>query len=772
MSGPIFCCLLFSKKDKYGKMKPNSQETVTFVQKKEGKMIKRFVSMMMSIVMIVMLIPAAAVFAGGDDIPEIKLNEKGYVKIEGKTGVQKEQYSFELQKPAVVRFEAGTYEHKISISRITSDGETSFILGTNTVTSTYLPKGKYIFEVGMQYTGDDLTSHSIEIEAFYLEVNYTKDGIERTLPFVPTTENPFDAFVENNSSVTIEVKATNGYDYSYSWNDYGTNGKADKNKYVINGFENNDCWTEVKVESEYSSIPLNLFFRKDPHLVFEQYGNYLVDPHSDITYDPQVKADTGYYTLVMSWWLEDYSPFVIEDLTYFCAAPIYFSVSDKGTYGDPIIVKEGSLYAFILYPENVKKIELGKEISVNVTRLEFFDEEFGTAEEIDKYEKIFSYTPEKTGTYTFSSKGNVDTYGAVFDSDRKCLACNDDLSGNYQEEYPDLGFNLGKGVLNSGDLNFSVTCELTAGKTYYFASTLNTFNYDLKKESYDYSVSLTCDTPDTPTPTATDKPTEEPTSTPAPTTKPAGESDKTVSFEDFVERLYVVALGRDSEPEGKAFWCEHVGNGDLTGADCAREFLNSKEFNDRKLSDEEFLKVLYKTFFDRDAADDPDGFSFWMNSLKTEGRDKIVDGFINSTEWCNICATYGVKSGATRAKATIASKNATAFATRLYTECLGRDPETEGLNFWSLGLTNLELTGKQAAHEFFFSKEFNDHNFDNKELLTRMYRTFMGREPDDDGMNFWLNNMKNGMTKEDVFNEFVKSKEFTEICQSYAIDRG
>ena len=48
----------------------------------------------------------------------------------------------------------------------------------------------------------------------------------------------------------------------------------------------------------------------------------------------------------------------------------------------------------------------------------------------------------------------------------------------------------------------------------------------------------------------------------------------------------------------------------------------------------------------------------------------------------------------------------------------------------------------------------------------------MGREPDTDGMNFWLNNMKNGMTKEDVFNEFVKSAEFTQICKDYAIDRG
>ncbi|MBO7448822.1 MAG: DUF4214 domain-containing protein [Clostridiales bacterium] len=245
-----------------------------------------------------------------------------------------------------------------------------------------------------------------------------------------------------------------------------------------------------------------------------------------------------------------------------------------------------------------------------------------------------------------------------------------------------------------------------------------------------------------------------------------------MTFDDFVERLYVVALNRQSEKEGKDYWCELVGNGTLTGADCARFFLTSPEFKGRGLSDEEFLKVLYKTFFDRNAVDDPDGFNFWMNSLKSVGKDTVVEGFINSPEWCDICATYGVKSGAPTAKATKASKNATAFATRLYTECLGREPEEGGLKYWSLGLTNCELTGKQAAHEFFYSQEFNDHGYDNKELITRMYKTFMGREPDTDGLNYWLSNMNNGMTKDQVFNSFVQSQEFTEICANYAIDRG
>ena len=115
----------------------------------------------------------------------------------------------------------------------------------------------------------------------------------------------------------------------------------------------------------------------------------------------------------------------------------------------------------------------------------------------------------------------------------------------------------------------------------------------------------TVNTTDTPTTTevpATKAPTGKPTATSTATPVPVQTNSEGGTFEDFVERLYTVALNRASEPEGKAFWCEHVGNGDLTGAACANEFLLSKEFKDRNLNDEEFLKVLYKTFFDRDAA--------------------------------------------------------------------------------------------------------------------------------------------------------------------------
>ena len=247
---------------------------------------------------------------------------------------------------------------------------------------------------------------------------------------------------------------------------------------------------------------------------------------------------------------------------------------------------------------------------------------------------------------------------------------------------------------------------------------------------------------------------------------------KEPSFEDFIERMYVVALNRQSEPEGKAFWMDKVKNEGFTGGRVAIGFLiEAPEFLNRNLNDSDFVDVLYKTFFDRSA--DEGGKAFWMGHLATDmTREQVVRGFIDSTEWCNLCAYYGVKSGAPNAKAEKPSNNALKFATRLYTECLGREPDADGLLFWALRLTNLESSGAQAAKGFFESKEFQNLNVNDVEYLTRLYRTFMGREPDEGGMTFWLGHLATDMTREQVLKGFAESQEFTNICNQYGIDRG
>ncbi len=281
-------------------------------------------------------------------------------------------------------------------------------------------------------------------------------------------------------------------------------------------------------------------------------------------------------------------------------------------------------------------------------------------------------------------------------------------------------------------------------------------------------------TPTPPTPTPGDTTPTPPTPTPVtPTTVPTP-TPNDPTFEDFVERLYTVALNRPSEKEGKDFWVKQVVEEGKTGADCARFFLlDADEFMKRNLSVEDFVETLYKTFFDRES--DEEGKLNWVDAINSGRmtRAVVVNNFIESTEWCNVCATYGVKSGSKYYKATKASKNAINFATRLYTCCLKREAEEGGLTYWSLALTNLEKTGAQAAQFFFEGEEFVGFNTTDEDYITRLYTTFMDREPAASEVNYWIGEIKAGrQTRKSVISFFAQSPEFTSICKQYGIDRG
>jgi LCP family protein required for cell wall assembly len=109
------------------------------------------------------------------------------------------------------------------------------------------------------------------------------------------------------------------------------------------------------------------------------------------------------------------------------------------------------------------------------------------------------------------------------------------------------------------------------------------------------------------------------------------------------------------------------------------------------------------------------------------------------------------------------------FVTRFYVQCLGRQPDEDGLNEWVGRLMNGSKTGADVAEGFVFSKEFLEQQHSNEEFVTILYRAFFNREPDANGYSAWLGRLSGGMTRESVLDGFLKSKEFADLCSNYGI---
>ena len=244
--------------------------------------------------------------------------------------------------------------------------------------------------------------------------------------------------------------------------------------------------------------------------------------------------------------------------------------------------------------------------------------------------------------------------------------------------------------------------------------------------------------------------------------------------EAFVTRLYRVCLLRDPDPVGFSHWVTQLKSQAMTGAEVGFRFFDSDELKNLNLPDEDYLERLYEGFMGRGS--DPTGRQFWLDRMAAGmSRNAAVAGFIASEEFTGICESYGIRKGSYEsAEPRDRNYGVTAFNSRLYTKMLGRGYDIQGLNFWCgrilqkptrATLLQVALTG------FMHSDEFLNKQLNNLSFLQVLYRTFLDREADPTGQQYWLQKLATGTTRDQAAAGFAQSEEFRNIMAAYGFDK-
>lgn len=119
------------------------------------------------------------------------------------------------------------------------------------------------------------------------------------------------------------------------------------------------------------------------------------------------------------------------------------------------------------------------------------------------------------------------------------------------------------------------------------------------------------------------------------------EQRRMLSIENFVENLYLNALGRVYDLNGRDYWVSILVDQNGTGSQIARGFLNSPEFIGFGLDNEGFVRTLYVALFNRIPEDAE--VAVWTNALASGvTRDEVINSFLASPEWEKVCAYYCV----------------------------------------------------------------------------------------------------------------------------------
>ena len=112
------------------------------------------------------------------------------------------------------------------------------------------------------------------------------------------------------------------------------------------------------------------------------------------------------------------------------------------------------------------------------------------------------------------------------------------------------------------------------------------------------------------------------------------------------------------------------------------------------------------------------------------------------------------------------------LVTHFYETIMRRTPDSSGKPFWDgekarmqgLG-ANINETWFAMSSFFYASNEYQAFNRNPSDFTTDLYKTFFNRAPDAPGLQFWIDQMANGMPREVVLTSFQHSAEFKTFTQ-------
>ena len=220
-----------------------------------------------------------------------------------------------------------------------------------------------------------------------------------------------------------------------------------------------------------------------------------------------------------------------------------------------------------------------------------------------------------------------------------------------------------------------------------------------------------------------------------------------------VYRLYEGAFDRAPDQAGLAAWTHLLNSGTSLQA-VADGFVGSPEFQSQYggLDNTAFVTLLYSNVMQR--TPDTAGLQGWVDFLNAgHSRAEVLLGFTESAE------DIRNLSEPVREGLWVQDPSAAEVA-RLYDTVFGRLPDAAGLTGWTHVLQG-GATLQSVADGFIGSPEFASayNGLDNTAFVTLLYHNVLHRDPDQTGLNAWVNTLVQGYSRAEVVVGFSESAE-------------
>lgn len=113
-----------------------------------------------------------------------------------------------------------------------------------------------------------------------------------------------------------------------------------------------------------------------------------------------------------------------------------------------------------------------------------------------------------------------------------------------------------------------------------------------------------------------------------------------------------------------------------------------------------------------------------------------------------------------------------AFVTRCYYVIMNRQPDQSGLDYWVEHLSSGRKTAAEIIDGFVNSKEFKAKQYSKSTCVEILYNAMLDRPSEPAGKDYWVGKLNAGNSLSYVVNGFCTSNEFGVLCSKYGIRPG
>ncbi len=239
----------------------------------------------------------------------------------------------------------------------------------------------------------------------------------------------------------------------------------------------------------------------------------------------------------------------------------------------------------------------------------------------------------------------------------------------------------------------------------------------------------------------------------------------------YVTQAFNAFLDRNPDAPGLTSYVQALTQGELTASRLITSIYYSAEYQNKNISDAEFIRQAYKGMLGREAGDaEVEFMSAYLNNGMS--RRFILSIISGSDEFSNFCSSLGMEKGHIPVTENRDLSYAyTSYVMRCYQQLFGRNADVSGLNTWTGSILN-GGGGVSVISSLINSQEFRNKNYSNEEYVERIYQAMLGRSADPSGKATWVNLLEQGVSHLHIVSGFCGSDEFRALCQRYNMATG